>query len=198
MSLVAGLAGVLAFAGVASAAPRGEPISISNPAVEPPLQMAANGLGPSVSHEEMATAAGSGMINLIAALANVLPGAGPDLRVNAIGTETVGEQILAKDAAEGADTSLRYLCPDRLYHSDTAWTNHVNAGCENGGAALMPQDTLPTAVFVKFGPVSPPSPSPPGGSPIPMPCGATALSFYTSSVMNSVPNNVRVSGTTIH
>lgn len=194
MSLVAGLAGALGFAGVASAAPHGDAPGASGS----PLQIAAAyGLGPSVSYEEMATPAGSGINNLIAALANVLPSAGPDLRINPYGNESVGDRFLASAAAEGANTSLRFLCPDRLYHSDTAWSNHTNANCDQGGADLLPHDTLPTAIFVKLGP-TPPSSPPPGGTPIPMPCGATAMSFFTSSVMNSVPNNTRTSNTTIH
>jgi len=191
MSLVAGLAGALAFGGVASAAPHGDTAGNS-------LQIAAAyGLGPSVSQEEMALPAGSGINNLITALANILPGAGPDLRINAIGTESVGDRILARDAAEGADMSLRFLCPDRLYHSDTAWSNHTNANCDQGGAALLPNDTVPTTIFARFGPTPPTSP-PPGGTPIPTPCGATALSFYTSSVMNSVPGNTHMSNSVIH
>jgi len=194
MSLVAGLAGALAFGGVASAAPHGDALGGSGSSLQ---IAAAYGLGPSVSQEEMALPAGSGINNLIVALANILPGAGPDPRINAIGTESVGDRILANDAAEGANVSLRFLCPDRLYHSDTAWSNHTNANCDQGGTALLPNDTVPTTIFVRFGPTPPTSP-PPGGTPIPMPCGATALSFYTSSVMNSVPNSTHTSNGVIH
>ena len=185
MSLVAGLAGALGMAAVAAAAPRTD--------AGPTQIAAAYGLGPSASHEEMAIPAGSGLINLIAALTNILPGAGPDLRINPIGTETVGDQILAKDAAEGANTSLRYLCPDRLYRSDVAWTNHVNANCENGSTDLFPRDEMPALTFAKFG-SGPPTSPPPGGSTNPLPCGGTALSFS----MNTVTSNVRVSGNVNH
>ncbi|MGH7001737.1 MAG: hypothetical protein ACREEA_09555, partial [Stellaceae bacterium] len=117
-------------------------------------------------------------------------------RINPVGGETVGDRILASDAAEGANTSLRYLCPDRLYRSDNAWSNHVNASCGNGATDILPRDTMPTLVFAKLGPV-PPSLPPPGGSPIPLPCGGTALSFSMNSVMSSVSSNRRVSNTTI-
>ena len=185
MSLVAGLAGALGMVAVAAAAPRtdGEPTQIA----------AVYGFGPSISHEEMAVPAGSGLINLIAALANVLPGAGPDLRINPLGTETVGDQILAKDAAEGANTSLRYLCPDRLYRSDTAWTNHTNASCQNGSDDLFPRDEMPALTFARFD-SGPPTSPPPGGSTNPLPCGGTALSFF----MNTVTSNVRTSSNVIH
>lgn len=186
MSLVAGLAGALGMAAVAAATPR-------NDTVGEPLQIAAAyGLGPSASHEEMSVPAGAGLINLIAALSSILPGAGPDLRVNPIGTETVGDQVLARDAAEGANASLRYLCPDRLYHSDTAWTNHVTAGCQNGSADFLPRDTMPALTFAKFN-SGPPSP-PPGGGTNPLPCGGSALSFFMSSVTSSI----RTSSNTNH
>lgn len=179
MSLVAGLAGVLGMVAVAGAAPRsdGGPTQIA----------AAYGLGPIVSHEEMAIPAGSGLVNLIEALANILPGAGPDPRINPIGTEAVGDRILANDVAEGANTSLRYLCPDRLYRSDTAWTNHVNANCNNGSADIFPRDEMPSLTFAKFG-SGPPTSPPPGGGTTPLPCGGTAVSFF----MNTVTSNVRV------
>lgn len=198
MSLVAGLAGALGMVAVAAAAPRTDTGGVSGAVGGAPIQIAAAyGLGPSVSHDEMAAPVGSGLVNLIEALTTVLPTAGPGTKINPVGGETVGDRVLASDAAEGANTSLRYLCPDRLYRSDNAWSNHVNANCGSGGADLLPRDTVPTLVFAKLGPL-PPSSSPPGGSPIPLPCGGTALSFYTSSVANSVSSNVRVSNTTIH
>lgn len=176
MSLVAWLAGVLGMVAVADAAPHadgGQQIA------------AVYVLGPSVTHDEMAAPVGSGLVNLIEALANVLPGAGPDPRTDANGTKAVGDRILATTAAEGANTSLRYLCPDRLYRSDTAWTNHVNANCQSGSADLFPRDEMPALTFAKFGSGPPISP-PPGGSINPLPCGGTALSFFISSVTTNL------------
>ncbi|MGH7015303.1 MAG: hypothetical protein ACREEL_14335 [Stellaceae bacterium] len=167
MSLAAGLAGVL---GIISAA-----------AAQPPVQLAMGGLGPTVSHEEMAERVDAGIFGFLATLAAINPTAGP-----ATGTPVSGRN-LAADVGKGSDGGLRYLCPDRLYKSSSFLSNHIYTECSDGTPDILPENDTPSLSFVKITPNSPPSfPVPPVGPPTPLPCNGAGFTLSMVSNMTNV------------
>lgn len=166
LSLVAWLAGVLSMLSAASA--------------QPAVQVASAGLGPTISHAEMAERVGPGLAEFFAALASINPTAGP-----VTGTP-LGNRTMASDTGKGSGGGVQYLCPDRPYKSDAFVNNEVYAGCSNGTVNVVLLNDIPSLSFVKFTSDPLPPSVPPDGPPTPLPCGAVGFVTSMSSNLSSL------------